>query len=245
MKIDSINASPGQTVSLTVSITNERPVGLLYMRMSYDPIFLSFQFVTTAPRNVSWTFFDADAGAPPGEIHITGIADGSAPLQPDSGAVCYLNFQVIDQSVPPNTFLPVCFVFQDSTDNRMYDDTGAVIDTNEIEYTCGSISLITTDVADGGKNRPNGFELGQNYPNPFNSSTSFALSLPKSGRYSVRVYNLAGQVVKTFEGEAPAGRQTLTWDGTDQNGTPVSSGIYFYKAEADKSVSIKRMILIK
>ena len=245
MKIDSIVAAPGQTIGLTVSITNERPVGLLYMRMSYDPNFLTFQFVTLAPRNVTWTFFDFDGGAPPGEIYITGIADTSFPMQPDSGPVGYLNFQVIDQPVPPGTFLPICFVFRDPTDNTMHDSDGVLIDSIEIDYVCGSISLISTGIADQQKNRPAGFELGQNYPNPFNPSTSFTLSMPKTGRYSVRIYNLAGQVVKTYEGEASAGTHILSWDGTDQKGAQVSSGIYFYKAEAGRFVSIKRMMLLK
>ncbi|HXF48733.1 MAG TPA: T9SS type A sorting domain-containing protein [Verrucomicrobiae bacterium] len=243
MKIDSTD-QPGQLVSATISITNDRPVGLLYMRVSYDQNFLTFQSVTPAPRNVSWTFFDFDGGAPPGEIYITGIADTSFPLQPDSGPVAYLNFFVSNQP-PPGTFIPICFLFQDSTDNTMYDSDQNWIDTAQIEYTCGGITLITTGIEDNDKNRPQGFELGQNYPNPFNASTSFTLSMPKSGRYLVRIYNLTGQVVKTFEGEAPAGKQILTWDGTDQKGATVSSGIYFYKAEAGKSVSIKRMMLIK
>ncbi len=247
MKIDSIAAAPGQVVSVTVSITNDRPVGLLYMRMSYDPNFLSFQFVTPAPRNVNWAFFDSDADTLPGEIHIFGIADPSFPMQPDSGPVAYLNFQVIDQPVPPGTFLPICFEFhvQDSTDNTMYDSAGNWIDTTQIDYVCGSISLITTGIADQWKNRPDGFELGQNYPNPFNPSTSFTLSMPKAGRYSVSIYNLAGQVVKTFERETSAGTHTLSWDGTDQKGTPVSSGIYFYKAETKGLFQTKKMILIR
>lgn len=245
MKIDSIAAAPGQAVSVTVSITNDRPVGLLYMRMNYDRNFLSFQFVTQAPRNVTWAFFDSDADTLPGEIHIFGIADPSFPMQPDSGPACYLNFQVIDQPVPPGTFIPISFVFRDSTDNTMYDSTGAWIDTSQIEYDDGGISLITTGITDQWKNRPDGFELGQNYPNPFNPSTSFTLAMPKAGRYSVRIYNLAGQVVKSFEGEAAAGTHTLTWDGTGQNEVPVSSGIYLYKAEVAGFSQTKKMILIR
>jgi len=92
---------------------------------------------------------------------------------------------------------------------------------------------------------PSSFSLSQNFPNPFNPSTSFTLSLPKAGRYSVRIYNLAGQAVKTFEGEAPAGSTKLNWDGTDQNGAPVSSGIYFYKAGANGFSQTRKMILIR
>lgn len=245
MRLDSITASPGQLVSVAISITNATPVGLLLMRLSYDPNFLDFQSATPALRVAGWPIFNEDADTLPGEIHIVGVADSSSIMQPGSGEVGYLNFQVRNQAVPPNTFLPICFVFRETGDNTMNDSSGNLIDSTVIDYICGSITLNSTGIADEWQNRPEGFELGQNYPNPFNANTSFTLAMPKSGSYSVRIYNLAGQMVRTFEGEAPAGRQILTWDGTDQNGKPVSSGIYFYKAETGKSVSVKRMILIK
>ncbi len=92
---------------------------------------------------------------------------------------------------------------------------------------------------------PTGFSLSQNFPNPFNPSTSFTLSLPKTSRYAVKIYNLAGQVVKSFEGEAASGNRTFVWDGTDENGVPVSSGIYFYKAQAREFSQTKKMLLIR
>ncbi|MGH8004260.1 MAG: FlgD immunoglobulin-like domain containing protein, partial [Limisphaerales bacterium] len=70
-------------------------------------------------------------------------------------------------------------------------------------------------------------------------------SLPKPSRYIVQIYNLAGQIVKSFVGEAPAGNKTFKWDGTDQNGVPVSSGIYFYKAQTSGFSETKKMMLIK
>ncbi len=245
MKVHSIIAAPGELVNVTVSITNNVPVGILYMRMTYDPLFVTFRSLTPAPRQVGWQYFDADGGTPQGEIHISGIAENQLPMQPDSSPVAFLNFEVINQEVPPNLFVPICFEFRDTTDNTMYDSLGGWIDTNMIDYVCGSITLIPTGIQDQKGSRPRVFELGQNYPNPFNSSTVFTLSLPKAGRYIVRIYNLAGQVVKRFEGEATAGIKTFTWDGTDRNSLPVSSGIYFYKAEAGDFFSTRKMMLIK
>ncbi len=92
---------------------------------------------------------------------------------------------------------------------------------------------------------PSKFSLSQNFPNPFNPKTSFVLALPVASEYSVTVYNIAGQVVKTFAGSASAGNKIITWDGTDNNGAVVSSGIYFYKAIADKYSDTKRMMFLK
>jgi hypothetical protein len=245
IRLDSITAAPGQLVNVPLSITNVAPIGLLEIRLNYNPNFLDFQSATPALRVAGWPIFSEDADTLPGEIHIVGIADSSSIMQPGSGEVGYLNFQVIDQPVPPGTFLSICFVFRMADDNTMYDSAGNRVDSNQIDFVCGEIALITTGVADEWKNRPVGFELGQNYPNPFNASTSFTLSLLKASRYSVRIYNLAGQVVKSFEGEASAGRHTLTWDGRDQNGVPVSSGVYFYKAGSAWYSETKRMILVQ
>jgi hypothetical protein len=92
---------------------------------------------------------------------------------------------------------------------------------------------------------PTSFALSQNYPNPFNPSTSFALELPVASDYSVRIYNVAGQLVKTFDGHGEAGVVTITWDGTSNQGTSVASGMYFYRAEAQSFRDTKRMLLLK
>jgi hypothetical protein len=92
---------------------------------------------------------------------------------------------------------------------------------------------------------PTAYALSQNYPNPFNPSTSFVLSLPEPSDYSVRIYNVAGQLVKTFEGHLDAGNHTLTWDGKNNRGASVSSGMYFYRADATGFQETRKMMMLK
>ncbi len=93
---------------------------------------------------------------------------------------------------------------------------------------------------------PEKFALGQNYPNPFNPTTTISLALPTEGRVSLKVYNIMGQVVNTLIDEImPAGYHEITWNGTDQNGDQVSSGVYFYKLESDNFSETKKMIMLK
>jgi len=73
---------------------------------------------------------------------------------------------------------------------------------------------------------PTAFALHQNYPNPFNPSTSMALDFPNASDYTLSIYNIAGQVVKTYAGHADAGRLTITWDGTNNLNSKVASGVY-------------------
>jgi hypothetical protein len=94
------------------------------------------------------------------------------------------------------------------------------------------------------RNVPRDFAL-TNYPNPFNPTTTISLSLPVASDWSVKVYNVAGQLVKEYAGYADAGMVNVVWNGTDNSGSSVASGIYFYKAEAGKFSATKKMVLMK
>ena len=91
-------------------------------------------------------------------------------------------------------------------------------------------------------------KLYQNYPNPFNPSTTISFSLPVEENIEVAVYNLKGQKVKTItKGEFDEGNYSVIWNGDDESGKPVSSGIYFYKfkTESGNYTSTKKMLLMK
>ena len=92
---------------------------------------------------------------------------------------------------------------------------------------------------------PTEFALSQNFPNPFNPSTSFVLALPEASDYAVRIFNVAGQLVKTYSGHADAGRLTITWDGDNQQGSKVASGVYFFRAEAKNFAQTRKMMMLK
>ncbi|MCB5246785.1 MAG: T9SS type A sorting domain-containing protein [Candidatus Cloacimonetes bacterium] len=88
--------------------------------------------------------------------------------------------------------------------------------------------------------------LHQNYPNPFNPETTISFDLPKSGPANLSVYNVKGQLVKTLaDGNLNFGKQSFVWNGTDNNGNNVTSGIYFYRLTANDSVETRKMMLMK
>jgi hypothetical protein len=92
---------------------------------------------------------------------------------------------------------------------------------------------------------PKEYALSQNFPNPFNPSTSFTLSLPEASDYNVRIYNVAGQLVRSFDGHLEAGVHTITWDGDNNQGGKVASGVYFYKAQAGSFKDTRKMMMLK
>ncbi|CUS96985.1 FlgD immunoglobulin-like domain containing protein [Candidatus Chrysopegis kryptomonas] len=93
---------------------------------------------------------------------------------------------------------------------------------------------------------PDKFELYQNYPNPFNPSTSITFDLPKDEFVTLKIYNVIGQEVRTLVNEfRNAGRYTVVWDGKDNFGKVVPSGIYFYRMTAGSFNKTMKMVLAK
>jgi hypothetical protein len=101
------------------------------------------------------------------------------------------------------------------------------------------------DFKGGAEQLPTVYALSQNFPNPFNPSTSFALSLPEASDYSIRIFNITGQAVKSYSGHLEAGIHTIVWDGRNEQGSSVASGVYFYKAEASGFTETRKMMMLK
>ncbi len=88
--------------------------------------------------------------------------------------------------------------------------------------------------------------LLNNYPNPFNPSTRICLNVPKDGKVSLSIYNIKGQKVKTLLNETLSkGSHEVIWNGTDQHGHTVSSGVYFARIEQQGNASVRKMLMMK
>jgi subtilisin family serine protease len=93
---------------------------------------------------------------------------------------------------------------------------------------------------------PDKLTLYQNYPNPFNPATTISFRLEQKARVNLTVYNILGEKVKVLvDGDREAGSQAVTWDGTDNNGAGVASGVYFYRFVANDQVLTRKMSLLK
>jgi len=89
-------------------------------------------------------------------------------------------------------------------------------------------------------------KLHGNYPNPFNPVTNIAYSIKTAGKVTLEVYNIKGQLVKTLVNEVmETGDHTAIWNGKDNTGKSVSSGVYFYKMKAGNYTATNKMILMK
>ena len=93
---------------------------------------------------------------------------------------------------------------------------------------------------------PTDFSLSQNYPNPFNPTTNIKYAIPQDSRVNLVVYNILGQVVRTLvDQEQQAGYYNIQWDGNNNYGSKVASGIYIYRIQAGNYSRTIKMNLIK
>jgi hypothetical protein len=97
-----------------------------------------------------------------------------------------------------------------------------------------------------GATEPGGTSLNANVPNPFNPTTTISFELAASAQVSLRVYSVSGTFVRTLvEREMSADQHQVVWDGRDENGAPVSSGVYFYRLTAGGFSQTRKMLMIK
>ncbi|MGA9119840.1 MAG: DUF362 domain-containing protein [Bacteroidota bacterium] len=93
---------------------------------------------------------------------------------------------------------------------------------------------------------PTIFTLHQNYPNPFNPSTTIAFSMLKSSKAELAVYDVNGKEVRVLvNGVLTAGNHSVRWNGSDDRGIAVSSGVYFYRLRTDNVMQSRKMLLVK
>jgi len=172
-------------------------------------------------------------------------------LMPRSAGFMKLNYEIEDNMVKIN------LISRDengleSGEGEIFFVTGKFNNADDVEISKlevinsnGTIAtpnfkLITTSIY------PVNFKLEQNYPNPFNPATTIKFTIPKDTRVQIAVFDINGRLVKILVDKIlPAGEHITVWDGTDENGSSVSSGVYLYRMYADGFVNSKKMLLIK
>lgn len=94
---------------------------------------------------------------------------------------------------------------------------------------------------------PKTFALYQNVPNPFSPTTVILFDVPeRGGKVELRIYDVAGRLVRTLVDEVKTpGAKRATWDGRNDHGDPVSTGVYFYRMKAPGFNETRKMILLR
>lgn len=179
----------------------------------------------------------------------------------------FVNGECKGAAVPDSTLIEVNFYREESKADDLveiafyYAGKGkkimsgwAVYNQDRLVYEqtvlrAGSIrhyALVSFKAADGSAAFPIPTRLEQNYPNPFNPETRISFSLEREMPVKLEVFNAKGQKVKTLaNGIRTLGRHTVSWNGTDANGKPVGSGVYYYRMETPQKLYTQKMMLLK
>jgi len=136
------------------------------------------------------------------------------------------------------------FSFQYIRDDRMVSP----IDRREIAQDVFSWMQFTIKpcCCCAGAETPSAYNLAQNFPNPFNPSTTIRYDMKEKGLVRIKIYNVAGALVRTLVDDMKdTGAYSILWDGRNNAGTAVASGIYFYKMETKDFSQTKKMVMLR
>lgn len=162
--------------------------------------------------------------------------DGNEPLQTDVGIIGvseYGNGRVV--------YISWHMFANDSEYNPNFE-----LVSDAMKWLSERVNQISTSIDNNISNIPSYFELKQNYPNPFNPTTKIEFSLPKTCNVEIKIYNMLGQEIKTLVNKNyKAGSHVVVWDGKDNFGKTVSTGLYLYSMKAGDFVKVKKGLLLK
>lgn len=232
----------GDFVVVPLEVTNSKPLVALDIPLQYTEG-ATLDHVEFTDRVASFQFKNASIDAANHQVVIgliSMLASEAPDLAPGSGAVANLYFKLgegisevkvnsIELSKPDHN---LAYYYNDYSSGRP--------EVVAIQPEAALSAVVKTD------NVPKTYALSQNAPNPFNPTTKISFALPATGDVHLSVFNVLGQQVKELvNGTMEAGVHEVIWDGKDNNGTSVASGIYFYKINANSFVSTKKMVLLK
>ena len=230
LRLGSERVVVGQNVFVDVSLANVQALMGYGFVLNYDAD--KFEFVEAAPTDQD--LLKSTGGETP---LFSSIANGS-------GQVSIANAVVNGSEITGGgDIVRLTFrVLQEFEENARFEIAeGLVFDPQQLSnpaVVAGVLDVQTT---------PTEFALLQNFPNPFNPETTIGYELAESADVTLQIYNVVGQVVRTLiaaESQA-AGRYQIRWNGMDDRGVPVSSGVYFYQISAGEFQTVRKLMLLK
>lgn len=246
LKLENGSGNPGEVVVVGVHLINTFAVGGFSTRIVFNQNVLSVHSLELAERTSNMEIFAIDT-SDTGVLQVSGayLQPRVNYLLPGAGEIYYINFR-IDDFADSGVY---ALDFQNSGyhtyENHLSDTTGLQLILPVL--VDGEIEVDVPVFVDHEAIIPEAISVIYNYPNPFNNRTSFLLSLANKGAVTFQIFNIMGQEVRFFEmGVLTPGEYKFEWDGRNNYGKEVASGVYSYALYVDNmSVITNKMILLK
>ncbi len=210
----------------------------VFLMYGTDEPFIEAAIVSVSADGENWVTFPYDTATYAGLAGVTPMYDNQNPTNPlVSGGD---SFDLSDVGLDLAVYVKLTDLGDIKQEGAFNDhfDLDAIVAINSEE---GQPSAVETQE----RNIISDFELFQNYPNPFNPETTIRYSLPATGYVEIVVFNFLGQKVKSLVNAVQqGGAHQIQWNGTDENGQMVSSGIYYYQLKSGNEDVVKKMILL-
>ena len=249
LTLATISEVVGNVVSVPVQVTTDSTIGLAQFVTEYDSTILRFESVQVGSGvsgfavslfNANLPFTTTASGT--NENVLVQISGGGAGSFTGSDVeVAVLNFTVLGTSGDS----PLAF---DQGTNKTFLTTTGLHDMTSASLTFvdGSFTVVTDVELAENTTLPENFELAQNYPNPFNPTTIISYDLSTVSDVELTIHNELGQVLRTLVRERqPAGAYQIEWNGEDNSGQQVASGVYLYRLKAGSYVQTRKMVLLR
>ena len=224
-----VKSSLPDEITFAIRVSNPAGISALGLNIGFPDDLLVFDRVTPSTVTENWQAFEGGENLA-GVLNVGGFNAEAINIS-ETVELGYISFHVIDSREQSGQ---VWF-------NELVDDVaGALTNPGMFVILPTGVRLLENQTA------PETYGLDQNYPNPFNMETEIIYQIPEAGHVKLELYNSMGQKIRTLVSQNfPAGRYAARWDGRDESGNFVSSGIYLYKFEASDFSRIKKLILVK
>jgi len=217
VSLPSVEVAPGQVATVPIRVSGSGELLGHEYRLAFDPLQMSVEGVALLPAAAGASLLWNEPAA--GELRIVLARAELLPVE-DAVAISLRGAEALPGPTPAAIRLDLA---------RLNEQ-------------------LVVDGATGGGQAPAALGLSQNHPNPFNPSTLIKYAVPEgaASRVDLRVFDLRGRLVRLLvDGVRPPGRHEVIWDGRDDAGRRVSSGVYLYRIEVGGAEQTRKMVLVK
>jgi len=249
--INSVKAAKAEVdesnITIPIELTNDVPMAALDLPLTFSEgvTLQEVIFEGTRSEDFDFRYANIDNANRTVIIGLIPMVYGEkADLEPGSGVIAKLVFTIDDQNVRGIE------INTTTTDKPSHDlmlvYTEEINGGHETRHLVPEFNPVNADIPPIEFMVPERFELNQNSPNPFNPITRIDYALPTATHVKLNIYNVLGQNVRTLVDEfQSADYHSVIWDGRNNGGVPVASGVYFYRIDAGEMSVTKKMMMLK